>query len=53
MESLLLLQRRLLTMCPMHGPLLDQQLSISAVRNRLIPRGLLAPICLKLSVQQI
>ena len=53
MESLLLLQCRLLTTGPMHGPLLDQQLSISAVRNRLIPRRLLAPICLTLSMQQI
>ena len=53
MGSLLLPQRRLLTMGPMHGPLLDQQLLISAVRNRLIPRRLLASICLKVSVQQI
>ena len=48
MKRLLLLQRRLLTTGRMHGPLLDQQLSISAVCNGLIPRRLLAYICLKL-----
>ena len=52
MDRFFLLQRHLLTMDPMHGPLLDQQLSISAVCNRLILCRLLAHIRLKFSVQQ-
>ena len=52
MGSLILLRRRLLTMGPMNGPLLDQQLSIFAVCNHFISRRLLTYICLKLSVRQ-
>lgn len=52
MECLLLLQCRLLTMGQMHGPLLDQQPSISAVRSRLTPRRFLTFTGPKLSIRQ-